>query len=141
MKLFALIVLGAILSAADASSDEDTVRCAPVTPEVDSLVSYVKYLVTASDTVGVATRKVYGLQTATADSVSLVRDEVVCALAALAYDADLRPEDRVLDRQVFVIKAGSAYFVGDPVNRSSGEFEIVVVFDATFTKVLGRAAG
>lgn len=138
LKLFAVVVLGAILSAAGANRDEDPARCAPVTPDIDSLVSYVKYLATRSDTAGVEKRKMYALPATAAESVSNIRDEAICTLAALAYDASLPAEHRVLDRQVFVIKAGPVYLVGDPVHRGPGEFDLVMVFDVTFTKVLAR---
>jgi hypothetical protein len=112
--------------------------CASATePETVGLQDYAIRL-TGGDPTLAGKRQAYTLPVTPASQVTIVTTRRVCERAAQAYHKALHgaaaPQ---ISRTVVVIKIGTTrYFVLDPADKE-GEFQSTVIFDASFTPLLG----
>jgi hypothetical protein len=105
-------------------------------PTTVGLQDYVVRL-TGGDPNLLKKRQAYHLPAATASQVQVVKTKSVCQQAAQAYNKAVRgPSAPQISRTVVVIKvANSRYVVQDPAELQ-GEFNVTVIFDASFTPLV-----
>ena len=128
--------MAAIILSGPVHAQTKTSRCAE--PEASSaLVSYVREMVTATDSLSIARRKEDGLPDGAPERVALSLDPAVCLAAANAYNREARDTGaRANARRVTVIRAGDRYVVDDPHTPAhAGEFTIWYIFDTRWRKI------
>ena len=107
--------------------------CAPVDEVGRSLLTYIRTLVVATDTLPDernATRIAYELPRLDPDSVTLVTDPAICSIAAAAYTSAVNEDhESANQRRVHVVRVGSRYVVEDPYTPARvGEWHVWAVF-------------
>lgn len=130
-RIIGLILL-VLLALVTRTSAAQTYACDATSKDAGALKSYVTRL-TSGDLAQDSTRITYKLPQTTAKQVTLVTTKSVCQQAAQAYHRAVRgPTPPQISRTVVVVKVGTTrYVVLDPVERE-GEYEVTVIFDATF---------
>lgn len=94
-------------------------------------------LMRRKDAIAERTLAVYNVARVKSREVRPVRDPVVCARAAAAYNLAVRDDSP--DRQVHILKVGDRFIVMDPDYRPD-EYRRAVTFDSTFTNALALVA-
>ncbi len=107
---------------------------------VNVTLSYLKRLVSDTDSVTARGRQLFDIPQVPDSAVALVSDTTACRRAADAYGRNLVPPDTAPDHTMLVVTVGpTRYVVADP-RDTAGEFAVHMVFDTSFSTVLAQFA-
>lgn len=116
-----------------------TSPCLPSDSGATTLVQYVTYLITSTDTAVVALRGSLGLNNVSVSQVSVITSGTTCTQARQAIDSLANTPNS--SRRMYVVKAGSnRFFVRDP-NATAGEWTPALVFDNTWVFIKALLGG
>ena len=136
-RLRGLLLLGAGAAGIQDASAQ-TFTCASATdPDAVALRDYAVRL-TGGDPSLARKGRAYQLPVTPPSQIQVVTTKSVCRRAAQAYHKAVRGAGAPqISRTVVVVKVGATrYLVLDPAQRA-GEFETTVIFDSSFTPLLG----
>jgi len=133
------LLVSVVTSCALARGAAQTYTCLAGTQwAASSLRDYVVRLVTGTDSESVATRNRYQLPATIASKVTVETSSTLCNKAGAAYHtAVTAPGTPPVSRTLALVKVGSTrYVVLDP-NQRAGEFEVNIVFDSKWIRLVG----